>query len=50
MKAIYSYGVSRTIVRWHWNSDVLYGMLVATTFVPVLNATTSKSNTSIDFR
>jgi hypothetical protein len=50
MKAIYSYGVSRTIVRYHWNSDTFYGMLVATTLVPIINATTNTSDSSKDFR
>ena len=33
-KAAYSFTVSRTIVRAHWNSDVMFGKLAATTFIP----------------
>ena len=36
-KAAYDYTVSRTIVRAHWNSDTMYGKLVATTMTPVIN-------------
>jgi hypothetical protein len=37
-KAAYNYTVSRTIVRAHWNSDTMYGKLVATTMTPIINA------------
>lgn len=37
-KAAYDFTVSRTIVRAHWNSDTMYGKLVATTMAPVINA------------
>lgn len=37
-KAAYSYGVSRTIVRAHWNSDTIYGRLIATASVPLMHA------------
>lgn len=37
-KAAYDYTVSRTIVRAHWNSDTMYGKLVATTMTPIINA------------
>lgn len=37
-KAAYDFTISRTIVRAHWNSDTMYGKLVATTMVPVINA------------
>ena len=37
-KAGYAGTVSRTIVRAHWNSDTLYGKLIATMNVPVIYA------------
>lgn len=37
-KAAYAYTVSRTIVRAHWNSDIIFGKLGATTIVPILHA------------
>lgn len=37
-KAANNFAVSRTIVRAHWNSDTLYGRLVATTLMPIANA------------
>ena len=37
-KAAYRFTVSRTIVRAHWNSDIIYGKLVATTTVPIIHA------------
>lgn len=33
-KAAYAFTVSRTIVRAHWNSDIIFGKLAATTFIP----------------
>lgn len=40
-KAGYSYGVSRTIVRAHWNSDTIYGRYVAMMSVPLTHAVTN---------
>lgn len=37
-KAAYRFTVSRTILRQHWNSDIIYGKLVATTTVPIVHA------------
>lgn len=37
-KAAYAYTVSRTIVRAHWNTDIIFGKLGAATIVPVLHA------------
>lgn len=37
-KAGYSYGVSRTIVRAHWNSDTMYGKFIAMMNVPVYHS------------
>ena len=37
-KAAYKYSVSRTIVRAHWNSDIIYGRLAATVIAPIINA------------
>lgn len=37
-KAAYKFTVSRTIVRAHWNSDIIYGKLVASTIVPIIHA------------
>ena len=36
----YSYGVSRTIVRAHWNSDTIYGRCVSMMTVPLVHAVT----------
>lgn len=36
--AAYKYSVSRTIVRAHWNSDIIYGRLAATVIAPIINA------------
>lgn len=41
LKAAYAYSVNRTIVRAHWNSDTIYGRVVGTMMVPVLNAVKS---------
>lgn len=49
-KAAYSYSVSRTIVRAHWNSDVIYGRTIGTMMPPLINAVRDTSNTSNDFR
>lgn len=35
-KAAYAFTVSRTIVRAHWNSDIMIGKLAATTFIPTV--------------
>ena len=36
----YEYSVNRSIARFHWMSDVIYGRLFATMIVPILNAMT----------
>lgn len=38
MKAAYQIGVGRTIARYHWNSDTIYGRLFATFILPIINA------------
>ena len=38
MKAAYKIGVGRTIGRYHWTSDTLYGRLFATFILPLINA------------
>ena len=38
MTSAYQVGVSRTIARFHWTSDVIYGRLIATMCLPVINA------------
>lgn len=38
MKAAYKIGVGRTIGRFHWTSDTLYGRLFATFILPLINA------------
>ena len=43
-KAAYKYTVSRSILRQHWNSDIIYGKLVATTTVPIIHAYNDFSN------
>ena len=47
-KAGYGATVSRTIVRAHWNSDTLYGKLMATMTVPVMYAITAWRKTNPD--
>jgi hypothetical protein len=47
-KAGYGATVSRTIVRAHWNSDTLYGKLMATMTVPVMYAITAWRKTTED--
>ena len=37
-KAAYQVGVNRTVSRYHWNSDVIYGRLFATMIMPVIDA------------
>ena len=37
-KAAYSFTVSRTIMRAHWNSDIIYGRLIATMIAPIVNS------------
>jgi hypothetical protein len=34
----YSVGVARTVGRFHWNSDTMYGRLSATMIMPTINA------------
>ena len=38
MNAAYKIGVGRTIGRYHWTSDTLYGRLFATFILPIINA------------
>lgn len=38
LKGAYSIGVGRTIGRYHWNSDTLYGRLNASMNFPIVNA------------
>ena len=47
-KAAYAFTVSRTIVRAHWNSDILFGKLAATTFIPTVYSFSAA--TDYDFR
>jgi len=34
----YQVGVNRTVSRYHWTSDVIYGRLIATMVLPIINA------------
>ena len=36
--AAYEVGVNRTVARYHWNSDVIYGRLFGTMVLPIVNA------------
>ena len=38
ISAAYEIGTGRTISRYHWQSDVMYGRLVATMIFPIINA------------
>lgn len=38
VKDAYSVGVARTVGRFHWNSDTMYGRLSATMIMPTINA------------
>ena len=38
--AAYQVGVNRTVSRYHWNSDVIYGRLFGTMILPIINAMT----------
>ena len=38
MRRAYEYSINRSIARFHWMSDVIYGRLFATMIVPILNA------------
>ena len=38
MAKAYSVGVNRTVSRFHWNSDVIYGRLFGTMILPIINA------------
>lgn len=42
MTEAYKVGVGRTIARFHWNSDTLYGRLFATFILPIINAMNGK--------
>ena len=37
MKNAYMYSVNRTICRFHWNSDCIYGRLFGTMALPIIN-------------
>lgn len=37
MKNAYMYSVNRTICRFHWNSDCIYGRLFGTMTLPIIN-------------
>lgn len=50
LRSAYSFTVSRTIVRYHWNSDIMYGRLVATMIIPVIHAFRDTNNPDNDFR
>ena len=39
-KAAYDFCISRTIVRDHWNSDIIYARLGTSTIIPILHAFT----------
>ena len=39
IKQSYRLGSLRSIARFHWNSDILFGRLYATMLLPILNAT-----------
>lgn len=36
--AAYQVGVNRTVARYHWQSDVIYGRLFGTMILPIINA------------
>lgn len=38
MKGAYMYSVARTVDRYHWNSDCIYGRLFGTMILPIINA------------
>jgi hypothetical protein len=38
VKNAYSVGVARTVGRFHWNSDTMYGRVSATMIMPTINA------------
>ena len=40
MSRAYDYSVNRSIARYHWNSDCIYGRVFATMIIPILNAMT----------
>ena len=37
-RAAYQVGVNRTVARYHWQSDVIYGRLFGTMILPIINA------------
>ena len=43
-KSAYSYTISRTIVRAHWNSDIIYGKLCGSAIVPTINSFNDSNN------
>lgn len=44
MRGAYIVGVERSIARFHWNSDIMYGRLFATMVMPIINANPSFDN------
>ena len=38
IKKAFEYSVNRTIARFHWNSDCVYGRLVGSACLPIINA------------
>ena len=38
MTKAYQVGVNRTVSRYHWTTDVIYGRLIATMVLPIINA------------
>ena len=44
IKGAYRFGVNRTVGRFHWNSDCMYGRLFATMVFPLVNAMTTLYN------
>ena len=44
LKQSYRLGSLRSVGRFHWNSDILYGRLYATMLLPILNATKNLRN------
>lgn len=49
-KAAYGFTVSRTIVRYHWNSDIMYGKLIASMLVPIVHNFRDTTRERNDFR
>lgn len=38
MRGAYKVGLERSLARFHWNSDIMYGRLFATMIMPIINA------------